>query len=413
MRFENALAKKFICGKDGRLRPVAVLSIIGIALGVMVILLSLFIVNGFKYEVEQKINGFLGTIRISNPDNNYNQYTIPLRVDTSAVKDIRDVATKLYPEAQISSFIDQMAVAKSDSNFTALMMHGVESQSDFSFFRPYLIIGRMPDLAQDEELLLPKKVAQKLGIGLEDSFLAYYLLDGRVKVRKYLVVGIIDTGFDAYDNRIAVTSVAHLQGVNNWRADEVGGLTVTINNRKEASRLYEALFDVLARRNAEYSERYAMFTVEELNYNYFGWLDLLDANVLLIFILMVCVAIMTIVTGVVVLILEKVQAIATLMSLGQRGSSIRKVFFLMASKILGWGLLWGNTLALIVAWVQNRWHLITLDPSQYYMSYVPVSINLGTLLLTNLGVFVVVFLFTILPTSLITTISPAKSLRFD
>ncbi len=413
MTFEKLLAGKFIFREDGSLRPVVRISTYGIALGVMIVILSIFIVRGFKREVEQKINGFVGTVRISNPANNYDQYSLPLKVAPAAFNQIDSVSRSLYPEARTSTFIDQMALVKSDSNFCSVVAHGVGSRSDLDFFEQYLVAGRLPNIEEHTEVLLPRKIAQKLGISLGDDFITYYLLGEQVRVRKYNIVGIVDTGFDSYDEHIAVMGIGGLQRVNGWQQDEVGGVTVTINERKGAGHLYEALFNVLAERNEEKGERYAMFTVEELNYNYFGWLDLLDANVLLILILMVSVAVMTIVTGIVVLILEKVRAIATLKALGQHTASIRRVFLYVASRIILWGLIIGDCLALLLAWVQKQWHLIPLDASQYYMSYVPISIDFVWLLLTNLGVFVIVLLFTLLPTSIISGITPSKSLRFE
>lgn len=156
-----------------------------------------------------------------------------------------------------------------------------------------------------------------------------------------------------------------------------------------------------------------MFTVEELNYNYFGWLNLLDANVLLILILMIAVAAMTIVTGVVVLILERVRAIATLKALGQRNRSLQKIFWIMASHILLRGILYANAIALALAFLQKHFRVISLDSSQYYMSYVPISIDWWVLLVTNLAVFIVVFLFVLLPTRIIGGINPSRTLRFD
>lgn len=413
MALEQDLARKFLYLENGKLRPVVRISSVGIALGVPLILLSLFVVQGFKQEVEQKINRFVGTIRISNPENNYDQYTIPLTVTPDAKSEIEKVSRHSFPEARVTGFIDQMALVKTDSTFRAVVMHGVDEGYDKAFFEQYLVEGRLPDFKEQGELLLSQKIGKYLGVGVGDSFLAYYMEGERVKTRKYTVVGLMNSGFDSYDEYIALTSIAELQNVNGWSEQQVGGLTVTLNSRKDASKLYESLFSVLADRNSLYGERYAMFTVEELNYNYFSWLDLLDANVLLILGIMIAVAAITIITGVVVLILEKVRAIATLKALGMRHRSIRKIFWLMSGNILLRGIIIGNVIALVIGGIQYYFKLIPLDPSQYYMSHVPIAINWLTLLLTNLLVFTVVFLVVLLPTSIISGISPSKTLRFE
>lgn len=413
MALERDLAQKFLYLENGKLRPVVRISSAGIALGLPLILLSLFVVQGFKQEVEQKINRFVGTIRISNPDNNYDQYTIPLTVNAEARSEIESISKRDFPEARVTGFIDQMALVKMDSTFRAVVMHGVDEGYDREFYEQYLVKGRLPDLKEQGELLLSQKIANYLGVDVGDNFLAYYMDHERVKMRKYNVVGLINSGFDSYDEYIALTSITELQSVNKWSEDQVGGLTVTLDSRKDASKLYESLFGVLADRNHKYGERYAMFTVEELNYNYFSWLDLLDANVLLILGLMIVVAAITIITGVVVLILEKVRAIATLKALGQRNRSIQKTFRMMAGHILLRGMAIGNVIALVIGGVQYYFKLIPLDSSQYYMSHVPIAIDWITLLVTNILVFLVVFLVVLIPTAIISGINPSKTLRFE
>lgn len=417
MSLERTLAQRFLYqeGDRKRLRSVVKISTIGIALGMSLIMISLFIVKGFKQEIEHKINGFIGTIRISNPDNNYDQYTIPLSISEDALQAITQQSQAYDSKAVIHSFIDQMALIKVDSAYKAVAMHGVDSTYDQSFYKEYLKQGDLPSFKGDEqsEVLLTQKIADYLSLKVGDDFLAYYLQDERAKVRKYTVKGLIETGFDEYDDHIAIADIRNLRGVTDWADNQVSGVTVTLPSRSGASGLYNQLFGLLADRHEAHGERYAMFTVEELNYNFFGWLDLLDANVLLILGLMIAVAAMTIITGIVVLILEKVRAIATLKALGQRNSSLRRTFTYMATNILLRGMIWGNLIALGIGMIQKHFRLISLDSSQYYMTHVPIEMDLGMILVTNVLVFITVFLFILIPTSIISNIQPSKSLRFE
>lgn len=413
MALERDLAQKFLYLESGKIRPVVRISSVGIALGVSLILLSLFVVRGFKQEIDQKINRFVGTIRISNPDNNYDQYAIPLTINPQAKEEILSASKERFSEAHLNAFIDQMALVKVDSAFRAIVMHGVDEGYDTHFFSQYLVKGKLPNLKERGEILLSQKIAQYLDVTVGDVFRAYYMDGESVKVRKYEIVGLMNTGFDTYDEHIAITSISELQGIKGWSENQVSGLTVTIDSRKGSSQLYERLFSVLADRNSQYGERYAMYTVEELNYNYFGWLDLLDANVLLILVLMIAVAAITIITGVVVLILEKVRAIATLKALGQRNRSIQKTFRIMASNILLRGVLYSNVIAIVLGLIEKYFKFIPLDPSQYYMSYVPIVINWGVVLITNIIVFVIVFLVVLIPTRIIGSVNPSKTLRFE
>ncbi|MDN4752998.1 ABC transporter permease [Porphyromonadaceae bacterium W3.11] len=423
MKLEKILAVRFLYQEESnttrrkkRLRPVVRISTIGIGLGVMLILLSLFIVHGFKQEIQSKINGFSGTVRISNPDNVFNQYYLPLSISDELLSQISVASSDIDPKALVNTFIDEMSLIRVDSAYKAVLMHGLDANYDAFFFQSYLKEGRLPNFSGEvtDEVMISKKIADHLNIKCGDTFVSSFLLDNRMKVRKFTVVGLFETGFDDYDGNISIVDQRVLRQVKDWSDDEVSGITITLSKTDASGEVYDKLYPVLADRNiANKSERYAMFTVEELNYSIFGWLNLLDANVLLILGLMIAVAGMTIITGVVVLILEKVRAIATLKALGQRNSSLRKVFILMASTILFKGIIWGNALALSIAFIQKYWQPITLDPSQYYMTHVPIVIDVKVLLLINILVFLLVFLFILIPTSIISNIKPSKSLRFE
>lgn len=423
MRVEWALASRFLYKEPSdqangkrRLRPVVRISMLGIALSVMLILLSLFIIQGFQKELRSKINGFSGTIRISNPDNNYGQYSLPLAISDDLKDELIFACKQLDASAKINSFVDEMSIVKVDSAFRAVVMHGVERQYDSDFLEDYLVEGTIPLYGSDSSsnlVLISEKLSMHLGLKCGDSFVSYFMKDEGMKIRKFEISGLFKTGFEDYDDHIIIADQRIIQSVKDWGEHEVSGITITLDDSKKAEKAFEVIFPILANRNEKLGERYTMYTVEELNYNIFGWLKLLDANVTLILILMIAVAGMTIITGLVVLILEKVRTIATLKALGQRNRSLRRVFSILSANILIRGVLWGNVLAIALALIQKYLKPITLDPSQYYMTHVPVVINLGVLLLTNLVVFVLVILFILIPTSIISNINPSKSLRFE
>lgn len=423
MKVEWALASRFLYKESDeqskgkrKLRPVVRISTIGIALSVMLILLSIFVIQGFQKELRSKINGFSGTIRISNPDNNYAQYTVPLVISNDLKDELALAGKKVDASASVNSFVDEMSMVKVDSAFRAVMMHGVDVQYDSIFLRDYLVEGRIPAYVPDStsnSVLISEKLAKHLDLACGDSFMSYFMKDEGMKIRRFEISGLFKTGFEDYDDHLIITDQRILQSVKDWDENEVSGVTVTLDDSKDAEKAFDVLFPVLADRNAKLGERYTTYTVEELNYNIFGWLKLLDANVTLILILMIAVAGMTIITGLVVLILEKVRTIATLKALGQRNSSLRRVFSILSANILFRGILYGNLLAIILALVQKYLKPISLDPSQYYMTHVPVEIDLGVLLMTNLVVFILVILFILIPTSIISNIKPSKSLRFE
>ncbi|MDO5035576.1 MAG: ABC transporter permease [Porphyromonas sp.] len=424
MSLEQILAERFLYqspkkpGQRQRLRPVVLISSIGIALGVALILLSLFVVRGFKSEIRGKITAMAGNVRISNPENSYNQYTIPLTVKDDLMAELLEVAQDLDPAGYVASFTQTMALLKSDSTFRGVMMLGRSElrhepkEELYSDLAQYLLEGSLPRSGTNE-VIISKALASYLGFSLGDDFTAYFGNNEQIRLRKYTIAGIYETGYEQYDKYMVLLGESSLKSVLGWSPEQASGLMVHLSSDQWDSELYDRAFDLLADRTARYKERYALFTSQELNSNMYGWLDLLDANVLLIMVLMIAVVAMTIITGVIVLVLEKVPAFATLKSLGQDNSSLKKSFRLMAGNIILRGLLLGNAIALLLAFIQKQWHLIRLDASQYFMTFVPVEIDLPILLWTNVGVFLLVYLFVLIPTSLIATISPASTLRFE
>lgn len=415
MSVERELARRFIYEappRDRQLRPVVRISGLGIGLGVMLILLSFFIIDGFKQEIHAKINGFSGSIRISSPRNVYGQYSQPLTLHDEVAGQIRE----LCDGARVFTFIDHMALLKTDSAYSGVQLHGVDSLYNRDFYAGYLREGRLPDFSGSDpsgKTLLSRSLADHLGLRVGDEILAYFTRDSGMKVRKLEVAGLFETGFPEYDQHLGVADIRLLRGVTGWEADQVGGVEVHYKGSKETAAAYSRLFDYFANRYANHGEEYTMHTSEEMNRGLLGWLSLLDANVALILVLLIAVAGMTMITGVVVLILQKVNAIATLKALGQRNASLRKVFRYMAVEVLWRGLLWGNIFAIALAMVQKIGKFITLDPSQYYMSYVPIVIDPVTLVLTNLLVTAVIYLLILIPTSIIAGIRPSNTLRFD
>lgn len=421
MSLERDLAQRFLYlepqspDRRQRLRPVVRISIIGIALGISLILLSFFITQGFKAEVRGKLDDFLGNVKISNPENTFNQYTLPLSAPQDLLDGIREEAQSVDPHSQVFTFIDQMGLIKGDSTFGGVIIRGLDSLYNQDFYKSYLTAGQPPLFSGEtrNEIIVSQRLADRLDLKVGDDFRAYFNTDNRLKMRKFNLVGLFDTGFPEYDEVLAVADIRTIRSVNAWSDDAVGGIEIHSEKHSYTRPLFTQLYDYLAGRNAKNNERYTMFTSEELNPSIFGWLGLLDTNVLLILGLMTAVAGMTIITGIVVLILEKVSAIATLKALGYGNRRLRSIFRGMAYRILLRGMLWGNVIAIILGWIQYRFRPITLDPSQYYTAFVPVQIDLLTIVGVNIAVFLLVILLVLIPTTIVSHIRPAQALRFE
>lgn len=391
------------------------ISSIGIALGVVLILLSVFIVQGFKIEIREKINGFVGNLKIFHPDNAHNQYTTPLETPQDLLDDIKARLTSLDPKGIVYTFADQMGVIKTDSTYNGVVIHGVDSLYDMNFFEKYLVRGECPSFKTDEEsrILISSYLANYLGIDVGSTALTYFFDGERLRVRKFEVSGIYETGFRDYDEHIAIGNIRDIRSVLDWDDGTSGGIEIKLSDDTLTDRVYDMMYDTLLERVNKGDERYTILTAREMNPAMYGWVDLLDTNVRLILILMISVAGMTMITGVIVIILERVRAISTLKALGQRNSSLRKVFHHVAVRILLKGLLWGNAVALLIAMGQSFFKIIKLDSSQYYIDYVPIHISAWAILLTNIITIIALYLVIFIPTMIISNIRPAEGVRFD
>lgn len=402
---------------DGGRKTLSVvrISAIGIALGVMLILLSIFIVQGFKLEIRDRINGFVGHLKIFHPDNAHNQYTQPLVTPSTLLDEVREALTPIDPDGVVYTFADQMGVIKTDSTYSGVVIHGVDSLYDAAFFKKYLLRGECPTFRSDEgsRILLSSYLANYLDVDVGQTVLTYFFDGERLKVRKFEIAGVYQTGFKDYDEHIAIGNIQDVRSVLDWDDEQSGGVEIKLSDDRFTDRVYDSLYDLLLQRVNNGNERYTMLTARDMNPAMYGWVDLLDTNVRLILILMITVAAMTMITGVIVIILERVRAIATLKALGQRNRSLRQVFHHVAVRILLKGLLWGNAIALLVGVLQWYFKWIKLDAAQYYIDYVPIHISIWAILLTNLITIIALYLIIFVPTMIIANIRPAEGVRFD
>lgn len=421
MSLERDIARRFLYReptieqpKPG-LRPVVRVSTMGIALGLLLILISFFIIDGFKGEIRSKIDGFTGSVKISNPDNTFNSYTLPLDIPKGLIGELSEIAREVDSHASVHTFIDEMGLIKVDSAFQAVALQGVDSLFDVHFISQYLVEGEIPTFSgpDESEILMSTKLARTFGLQVGDDCLCYFSDGERFKVRKLLVKGLFETAFEEYDKSLIISDIRLLRGISDYDDSQVGGIQIHLTDHSRTKELFDRCFDYLAGRNHQFDERYTMFTSEELYPGIFSWLGLLDANVYMILVLMIIVAGITMITGIVVLVLEKVRAIALLKTLGQSNRSLRRVFLYVAGHVLLRGVLWGNVLALLLSAIQYYWRPLKLDPSQYYTAFVPISIDWVTLLVTNLIVIAAVLLLVLIPTRAISRIKPAQALRFE
>ena len=384
---------------------------VGVALGLAVMILSVAVVIGFKKEVKAKITGFGSHIQITNFDGVRSYETKPIAVDDSIF-----LALYAYPEVKhIQRYSTKPGIIKMNDTFQGMILKGVGQEFDTSFFQAHLVEGEMPqfsDTAASYQILISRALATKLKLKTEDKVYTYYI-EGEVRARRFTVKGIFQTNFSEYDDNFLLTDIYTVNRLKGWEYDQVSGLEIQI---KDFNRLEETTYRIAAdtdKRPDRYGEPFYVCNIERLNPQIFGWLGMLDLNVWVILILMIGVAGFTVISGLLIIILERTNMIGALKALGANNLTIRKVFLWLSVFLIGKGMLWGNLLGAGLYFVQIHFGIFKLKPETYFVDTVPMSLNIWIYLLLNIGTLMVSVLMLIGPSYLITRIEPADSMRYE
>lgn len=415
MNLELFIAKRIHFGKSqGEKRassPAIKIAIAGVAIGLAAMILALSIVIGFKTEVRNKVVGFGSHIQISNLSNNSTYETQPVCVSPELVKLLESTTGVKHVE----TFATKPGIIKTDSAFQGIILKGVGNDYDWGFFKQNIISGSVinpDDTIHANQAILSKNIASKLNLKTGDSFLCYFIGDN-VRFRKFYVTGIYSTNFEDYDKLFVVTDINLIRKLNNWEEDEASGIELLVKDYNKLDEIQQNVFVEMMTYRDRKDNTFLTRSIKEMNPMIFNWLDLLDMNVIVIIVLMFLISVFTMISGLLIIILERTNMIGMLKTLGARNYSIRKTFLYVSSFLILKGLFWGNTIAITILVIQKYFGLIKLDPDTYYVSEMPVDINILYILLINLGTLFLSMLMMIGPSYLIARISPAKSIRFE
>ncbi len=411
MNYELFITKKIIFGKGHKSNissPIIKIAIVAITLGIAIMLISVSIFSGFQEKIRDKISGFKGHIQITNYDNNNSDISI-IPIDKNQ---------SFYPKfsningiKNIQIYTNKGGIIRTKDSFEGIIFKGVSTDYDLSFFKEYLTKGRLPDFHQkrNREILISKSISDKLNLKLGDTIQAVFSTENsknKFKIRKPIIVGIYNSGFEQFDKSIILGDIREVQRINGWNENQIGGFEVLINDfdkiTEKGNEIYNNIPSTL---NSQ--------TVVENHIAIFEWINLLDNNVWFIIAIMIIVAGINMITALLVIILERVQMIGILKALGAQNNSIRKIFLYNAVYIIIKGLFYGNVIGITLLLIQKYGEIISLNPETYYVSTVPVNINIITLILLNLGTLLLCFIMLIVPSMLISKISPSKSIKFD
>ena len=307
-------------------------------------------------------------------------------------------------------------VLKTESDFLGVVFKGVAEEFDSTFLSQNLVEGSVPHFSSEKSgnrILVSASIANKLNVHTGSALYGYFLNDGDVRMRKYTIAGIYQTNLKKYDDVMCFADLYSIVRLNGWESDQVTGAELTLEDFSDKERVYDMIIDSVNKRNDAYGGTYCSATVDEQNPQIFTWLDLLDINVWIILALMVYVTGFTSISGLLIIILERVQMIGILKALGARNSLVRHTFLWFAVFIVGKGMVWGNVLGIGICLLQKHTGFISLDPATYYVSEAPVEINLPLFLLVNVAVFVISVMMLVVPSFLVSHVHPARSMRYE
>ena len=395
-------------------RSIISFALFGIAFGVMMMILSVAVVTGFKKEIRDKVIGFGAHIQLVNFDSNASFETIP--VNKNQVWLDRLNSTKGVRHVEV--FATKPGIIKTDEEMMGMVLKGVGPDFDWKFFRENLVSGSVfavSDTGITDKVLISRQVASLMKLKIGDPMYSYFLNDQVTNqlMRKFTVSGIYQSSLEEFDRLFVLADIQQVRKLNNWRPDQVSGFEISIDNFDQIDELTKKVKELTLHYSEQDSTLLRPVSITSKYPQIFDWLNLLDMNVWIILTLIILVAGFNMVSGLLILILERTTMIGTLKAVGCNNQSIRKIFLYLAFFLIGRGMLWGNIAGIGFCLLQSHFGIFKLDPTSYYLEYVPINLKLTHLLLLNAGTLVITLMMLIVPSWYVSRISPDRAIRFD
>lgn len=392
-------------------RPINIIAIIGIAVGLVVMILAVSILTGFKEQIREKIVGFGSNITITNFDSNISLETTPISDTQSFIPKIK----KIPGIKHIQVFATKAGIIKTADAIQGVVLKGVGSDFDWDYFRSNLVDGSVftvTDTGRTNEVIISKKISDMLRLKTGDSFAMYFVQDPP-RSRKFVISGIYETSLEEFDKVYVFCDIGHIQRLNGWSDDQVSGFEIFIDDFDRLDEMTVAVRDAIGYRISQGETQFKVTSIKSKYPQIFDWLNFQDLNVIVIITLMILVAGFNMISGLLILILEKTNMIGVLKAVGSENITIRRIFLYQAAYLIGKGLFWGNIVGLGLAFIQLKTGLITLDPTSYYIKTVPINLDPVNILLLNAGTMAAIILMLLVPSQLISRITPVKAIRYD
>ncbi|WP_299583861.1 FtsX-like permease family protein [uncultured Sunxiuqinia sp.] len=416
MNTELFIARRLFSSKDQTQRMsrrIVRLAVAGISLGMVVMILAVGIVTGFQREIEEKVNGFAAHLQVVNYDSNLSYQTESINQDQPFLEELKAMSEVKH----VQQFITKPGMIRTEDAIQGMVLKGIGTDFDWNFFDHNQVAGSrlVLDSLRTNQVWISEQISNLLQLGLGDSFRMYFLNENErtPRIRQFEVGGIYRTGLEEFDEMFMLIDIRHLQSLNSWAEDEISGYEVFVNDLDEVDELEYEVRNLILANLADEDTLLRVINIKRKFPHIFDWLNLLDMNVWIILVLMVLVAGFNMVSGLLVIILERTQMIGILKSLGAANVNVRKIFLYFSAFLIGEGLLWGNVLGLMLGLLQHYFEIIHLDPTSYYVDTVPVNISILHLLLLNIGALGITIFMLLGPSYFVSRIAPEKTIRFD
>ncbi|WP_033150017.1 ABC transporter permease [Prevotella sp. RM4] len=415
MNFPLYIAKRIYSDQGDKRkvsRPAIRIATIGVAIGLAVMIVTVSVVLGFKHTIRDKVVGFGSHIQVHNIMNYNGSDPHPICANDSLMKAVG----KLPGVAKAERFSMTQGILKTDEDFLGIAIKGIAEEYDTTFLSQHLIAGNITsfsDKTSKYKLLVSKMIADKIRLKVGDKVFGYFIDNQDVRTRKFTISGIYQTNMTRFDETLCFTDLHTANKLNGWTDNQATGIEVLVKDFEKVNETANQFIDNINRTSDEQGNSLTSETIYELYPQVFSWLELLDINVWIILALMVCVAGFTMISGLLIIILERTQMIGILKALGARNKTVRHTFLWFSVFIIGQGLFWGNIVGIGIVLLQKYTGFITLDPQTYYVSEAPMELNLPLVALINIATLLICVFVLIAPSYLISHIHPAKSMRYE
>lgn len=428
MNFPFFVARRFFSNVGSEQRRAShlttTIATTGVAIGLIVMLLSVGIILGFKQEITKKVEGFGSHIEILDVSSLAAPDAYPVHADTQLINSLKRI-----PEVRgVAPIAQKMGILKTKNDYMGITLKGIPADYDTTFLANSLVEGRLPKRSAAEgavatpedgvtssasnEILLSRRQADELNLKVGDRVFAYFF-EETIKMRRFKVCGIYQSNMAIFDKTFVITDLNTVRKLNHWEGDEATVIEVRLKGMDAIDQTLPQVERLCSQLNDEVSHARKAFSIVDHYASIFSWLQLLDFNMMVILVLMLCVSGFTMVSGLFILILERTQTIGVLKAMGATNTKIRNVFLYFSGFIIVRGLLIGDVVAIGLLLIQQKYGLIHLDPANYYVETVPVEINLWAIVLVNVGTLVLTTLALVLPSYMVSRIQPSKAIKFE